>query len=120
GASDFSMSIGKPAQYSHPDVLAAEAKTIQTALRKGPHPRVELRDPSQAQRYLEMGVKHFCIGWDVRILADWWDTKGAKLRRLRGAGKKRAPPTPAPAVVRARGKANGKGNNRAGVRGNYA
>ena len=68
GASDFSMSIGKTAQYNHPDVLAAETKTIQTALKKGLHPRVELRDPSQAQRYLEMGVKHFCIGWDVRIL----------------------------------------------------
>ncbi len=82
GASDFSMSIGKTAQYSHPDVLAAETKTIQTALKKGLHPRVELRDPSQAARYLEMGVKHFCIGWDVRILADWWDTKGAEMRGL--------------------------------------
>ena len=29
-----------------------------------------------------MGVKHFCIGWDVRILADWWDTKGAEMRGL--------------------------------------
>ena len=46
GASDFSMSIGKTGQYGHPDVLAAETKTIQTALKKGLHPRVELRDPS--------------------------------------------------------------------------
>src|SRR5215470_19035225 len=85
GASDFSMSIGKTGQYGHPDVLAAETRTIQTALKKGLHPRVELRDPSQAQRYLEMGVKHFCIGWDVRILSDWWDTKGAEMRQLLGA-----------------------------------
>jgi 4-hydroxy-2-oxoheptanedioate aldolase len=116
GASDFSMSIGKTAQYSHPDVLAAETKTIQTALKKGLHPRVELRDPSQAQRYLEMGVKHFCIGWDVRILADWWDTKGAEMRKLLRAKPKKAAAKPAPAPVRAKGKANG----RSAPRGNYA
>ncbi len=116
GASDFSMSIGKTGQYSHPDVLAAETRTIQTALKKGLHPRVELRDPSQAGRYLEMGVKHFCIGWDVRILADWWDIKGAEMRKLLRAKPKKAAAKPAPAVVRAKGKSNG----RAAVRGNYA
>jgi 2-keto-3-deoxy-L-rhamnonate aldolase RhmA len=116
GASDFSMSIGKTAQYNHPDVLAAETKTIQTALKKALHPRVELRDPSQAQRYLEMGVKHFCIGWDVRILADWWDTKGAEMRKLLRAKPKTAAEKPAPAPVRAKRKANG----RAAARGNYA
>ncbi len=84
GASDFSMSIGRTGQYSDPDVLAAEKKTIETALKKGLHPRVELRDPSQAAKYLDMGVKHYCIGWDVRILADWWDSKGAEMRGLLG------------------------------------
>jgi hypothetical protein len=69
-----------------------------------------------------MGVKHFCIGWDVRILADWWDTKGAEMRKLLRAKPKKAAVQPAPAVVRAKGKANGKGkgNGRAAVRGNYA
>ena len=95
GASDFSMSIGKTGQYNDPEVLAAEKKTIETALKKGLHPRVELRDPSQAGKYLDMGVKHFCIGWDVRILADWWDTKGAEMRGLLGG--KSATPAKAPA-----------------------
>jgi len=85
GGSDFSMSIGKPAQHNDPEVVAAEKKTIETALAKGLHPRVELRDPGQAEKYLKMGVKHFCIGWDVRILADWWDTKGAEMRGMLGA-----------------------------------
>ena len=82
GASDFSMSIGKPAQYNDAEVLAAEKYTIELALKLGKNPRVELRDPSAAAKYLEMGVQHFCIGWDVRILADWWDTKGAEMRGL--------------------------------------
>ncbi len=94
GASDFSMSIGKTGQYNDPEVLAAEKKTIETALKKGLHPRVELRDPSQAGKYLDMGVKHYCIGWDVRILADWWDTKGAEMRGLLGGA---AAPAKAPA-----------------------
>jgi 2-keto-3-deoxy-L-rhamnonate aldolase RhmA len=94
GASDFSMSIGKTGQYGDPEVLAAETKTIQTALKMGLHPRVELRDPSQAKRYLEMGVKHFCIGWDVRILADWWDSKGAEMRELLGAENSGGPVAP--------------------------
>src|ERR1700754_2319957 len=107
GASDFSMSIGKTGQYGPPDVLAAETRTIQIALKKGLHPRVELRDPSQAQRYLEMGVKHFCIGWDVRILADWWDTKGAEMRKLLRAKPKKAKAKPAPAAAtKGRGKTN--------------
>ena len=97
GASDFSMSIGKTGQYADAEVLAAEKKTIETALRMGLHPRVELRDPSQAGKYLEMGVKHFCIGWDVRILADWWDTKGAEMRGMLGGGAD----APAKATVKA-------------------
>ncbi len=112
GASDFSMSIGKTGQYGHPDVVAAETKTIQTALKKGLHPRIELRDPAQAGKYLEMGVKHFCIGWDVRILADWWDTQGAVMRKMLRAKPKKAAAKPAakPAAKGGSGK----------VRGNYA
>jgi len=59
-------------------------------------------------------VKHFCIGWDVRILADWWDTKGAEMRKLlRTKPRKAAPAKQAPP-------ANRKANGRAHTRGNYA
>jgi 4-hydroxy-2-oxoheptanedioate aldolase len=84
GGSDFSMSIGKPGQHNDPEVVAAEKKTIEMALKMGKNPRVELKDPGQAEKYLKMGVQHFCIGWDVRILADWWDTKGAEMRGMLG------------------------------------
>jgi 2-keto-3-deoxy-L-rhamnonate aldolase RhmA len=82
GASDYSMSLGVTGQRSHPDVLNAERKTIEMALKKGLHPRVELADIKQAAPYLEMGVKHFCIGWDVRILHDWWRVNGAGMRDM--------------------------------------
>jgi hypothetical protein len=71
--------------------VAAEKKTIEMALKKGLHPRVELRDPSQAKKYLDMGVKHFCIGWDVRILPEWWRLNGEGMR-----GMVTGPPSAAP------------------------
>src|SRR6195256_5050181 len=87
GGSDFSMSIGVTGQRNHPDVKAAESKTIETALKKGLHPRVELADITQAAPYLEMGVKHFCIGWDVRVLHEWWRVNGEGMRAMLGAGE---------------------------------
>ena len=84
GPSDYSMSIGVTGQRNNPDVLKAERKTIETALRLGLHPRVELGDISQAAPYLEMGVKHFCIGWDVRVLHDWWRVNGEGMRAMLG------------------------------------
>jgi 4-hydroxy-2-oxoheptanedioate aldolase len=91
GPADYAMSIGKPGQWAHPDVQAAERKTIELALAKGIAPRVELGDPAQGKRYLDMGVKHFCIGWDVSILHDWWRANGAAMRAmLKGAKPPRA------------------------------
>jgi 2-keto-3-deoxy-L-rhamnonate aldolase RhmA len=82
GPADYAMSIGVTGQRNHPDVKAAERKTIETALKKGLHPRVELSDITAAAPYIEMGVKHFCIGWDVRILHDWWRANGAGMRGM--------------------------------------
>jgi len=89
GPADYAMSIGHPGEWTHPDVAAAERKTIETALRKGLHPRIELQDIAMAPRYLEMGVRHFCIGWDVTILRNWWRDQGEGMRAMLGGG-----PTP--------------------------
>ena len=102
GPADYAMSIGKPGEWTHPDVAAAERKTIELCLKKNIHPRVELADPAQAARYLEMGVRHFCIGWDVSILHHWWRDNGAVMRGMLEAGgqkpkiaPRRAPKRPA-------------------------
>jgi len=88
GGSDYSMSLGLTGVKNHPDVKRAERKTIETALAKGLHPRIELADISQAAPYLEMGVKHFCIGLDVRVLYSWWQTNGEGMRKLLSKGEK--------------------------------
>lgn len=49
-------------------------------------PRAEIKKPAQAQFYLDLGVRHFSLGTDVGILANWRRTEGgaprAELDRL--------------------------------------
>jgi 2-keto-3-deoxy-L-rhamnonate aldolase RhmA len=99
GGSDYSMSLGLTGQRNHPDVKAAERKTIEMALKKGLHPRVELANIKDAAPYLEMGVKHFCIGWDVRVLHDWWCVNGEGMRAMLDGGAKVAAPAAAKEAV---------------------
>jgi 4-hydroxy-2-oxoheptanedioate aldolase len=42
-------------------------------------------------------VKHFCIGWDVRILHEWWRVNGQGMRAMLGAAD--AGPAPARQTV---------------------
>jgi 4-hydroxy-2-oxoheptanedioate aldolase len=84
GPADYSMSIGLAGQWSHPRVVEAERHVIRTALRMGIAPRAEISRPSEAKAYLDLGVRHFCMGWDVGILFDWFKSDGAKLRAMVG------------------------------------
>ena len=108
GPADYAMSIGRAGEWAHAEVRKAERKTIETALKKGIHPRAEIAEPGEAARYLEMGVKHFCIGWDVDILHSYWRTRGEAMHDLLAgaAGKakkaKRGPTGPAGSYGRAR------------------
>jgi 2-keto-3-deoxy-L-rhamnonate aldolase RhmA len=81
GSADYSMNIGRPGERTIPEVLEAQEFIFRKALEKGVPPRVELNalDGSQ-QPFLDMGVRHFCIGTDVTILHSWWDDNGAQLR----------------------------------------
>ena len=82
GYCDYSMSIGVPSQRRHPQVLAAERRIIETAIRMGVTPRAEIDTLDQAKYYLDLGVRHLCIGWDLVILRDWWKVNGEALRKL--------------------------------------
>jgi 2-keto-3-deoxy-L-rhamnonate aldolase RhmA len=84
GPSDFSMSLGVPGQTSHPKVVEAYENTVRLSLKYDKHPRVELADSSNAEKWLQMGVKDFCIGWDVRIMRDYLMQNATPLRRQLG------------------------------------
>jgi 4-hydroxy-2-oxoheptanedioate aldolase len=82
GPADYAISIGLAGMRDHPSVREAEEFMIATALKKGIVPRGEIREPEQAERYLKLGVKHFCLGWDYRILFDWYKENGARLHQM--------------------------------------
>ncbi|MDA0768739.1 MAG: aldolase/citrate lyase family protein [Chloroflexi bacterium] len=84
GPADYSMSIGIPDQWDDPRIKEADRYIIETALKMGVAPRIELKDSSDAEEYIEMGVKHFCIGWDVSIISDWTKEHGAALAKKLG------------------------------------
>jgi 2-keto-3-deoxy-L-rhamnonate aldolase RhmA len=85
GPADYSMSIGLPGQFNHPRVCEAERYVIQTSLKMGIAPRAEIAHPGEAGKYLEMGVKHFCVGTDMCILFDWFRDRGAEMKKLLGS-----------------------------------
>ncbi|HYB03671.1 MAG TPA: aldolase/citrate lyase family protein [Nitrososphaerales archaeon] len=82
GPSDFSMSLGFPGQTTHPKVVEASENTIKMSLKYDKHPRIELPGVANAEKYLKLGVKDFCIGWDVMVMRDYLTQNAAPLRKL--------------------------------------
>jgi len=82
GPADYSMSIGLAGQWDHPRVVEAERRMIRTALAAGIAPRAEISRPDQAKPYLDLGVRHFCMGWDVEILFEWFKREGDTMRKI--------------------------------------
>jgi len=81
GPSDYSISIGKPGASRTPEVKQVEKQMIKMAQAKGIPARVEINSFEDAQPYLELGVKHFCIGWDLRMIFDYCKRHGEGLRK---------------------------------------
>jgi 2-keto-3-deoxy-L-rhamnonate aldolase RhmA len=82
GPADYSISIGKPGQRQASEVLKAEKDTIEMALKMGVVPRVEVASFERTKPYIEMGVRHFCIGWDIRIIHSWCKEQAEGMRKL--------------------------------------
>src|SRR6185312_11690061 len=84
GPSDYSMSIGQAGQRGSAQVVEAREHTMKTALKMGIQPRAELNDASEAEYYLKLGVKHFCMAADTSILSRYYSEQGAAMREALG------------------------------------
>ena len=84
GPSDYSVTIGKPGETDDPAVKEAETHTIETALRMGVRPRVEINRWEEAQPYMEIGVKDFCMGWDLYTIYQYCQEQGGALVKALG------------------------------------
>ncbi|HVC33768.1 MAG TPA: aldolase/citrate lyase family protein [Chloroflexota bacterium] len=84
GPSDYSMSIGQAGQRASAQIVEAREHTIKTALKLGVQPRGELTDASEAEYYLKLGVKHFCMAADTTVLSRYYAAQGAAMREALG------------------------------------
>jgi len=82
GPADYSMSSGRVGERNHPEVIAARNKVFKMAIDRGIAARVEIESIDEAKEYLDMGVRHFSIGTDFKILFSWWKENGEKLQKL--------------------------------------
>jgi len=82
GPCDYSISLGKPGQAGSPEVQKAQRDMIELALKKGVAPRVEIGSFEEAKSYIDMGVRHFCIGTDLSVIYEWCQQNGGGLREL--------------------------------------
>lgn len=81
GPSDYSMSIGRPGEKSVPEVKTVERRLIESCQKAGVVARAEINTPDQAKYYLDLGVRHFNLSIDIRILYGWLSSNGEALRR---------------------------------------
>ncbi len=82
GPADYSVSIGRPGEWNHPEIKAVEKRVFETAIRMGVPPRCEINSPEQAPYFLDMGVRHFCIGTDLVVWYDWCRQNGEAMRKV--------------------------------------
>jgi len=71
GPNDYSISIGKPGQARSPEVQKIQQDMIEMALKKGVAPRVEVGSFEETRPFIDMGVRHFCIGTDLSVILTW-------------------------------------------------
>ncbi len=84
GPADYLMGMGLAGQRDHPALKEAREYMISAALRKGVAPRAEIQGPDEAEYYLNLGVRHFCMGTDTRVLFNWYREQGTRLREVVG------------------------------------
>jgi len=82
GPGDYSISIGKPGEARSPEVQKVQRDMIELALKKSVAPRVEIGSFEQAKSYIDMGVRHFCIGTDISVISMWCQQQAEGIQKL--------------------------------------
>ena len=82
GPADYSVSMGDPKLFHSKSIHKVEENVIRKCLEHQIAPRIEIGEVDQAKRYIDLGVRHFCIGWDRFILQAGLMKLGDGLRKL--------------------------------------
>jgi 2-keto-3-deoxy-L-rhamnonate aldolase RhmA len=78
------MGVGRAGERQSPEMKVIERRVFETALKMGVPPRAEINSADEAKYFLDMGVRHFCIGTDINILYNWCRQHGDALRKALG------------------------------------
>ena len=81
GPADFGFSRAQPGLMYTDDIRPFEELVIRKSIEHGVPPRIEIAEPEQAKRYIDLGVRHFCIGWDRFIYQSALNSIGAGIRK---------------------------------------
>src|SRR4051794_1876270 len=86
GPADYGLSTGNLSRdYStglNPAVKEAREYTMKTCIDMGVRPRAELNSVSEAEYYLNFGVKDFNLTTDIAILRQFYAREGSALREI--------------------------------------
>ncbi len=82
GPADYSLSCGTPNLMFKHDISSIEEKVISKCIENNTIPRAEIAEVEQAKRYIDLGVRHFCIGWDRFVLQSSLIKMGEGLKRV--------------------------------------
>ena len=82
GPADFGFSLGNPGLMDTPKIEPYEELVIRKSLDFGIAPRIEIGAVEEAKRYIDLGVRDFCIGWDRFIYQTQLSSLGEGMRKL--------------------------------------
>ena len=82
GPSDYNMSLGRNYADNVADTKAVERHCIEVALKHGIHPRCEILKPKDMQYYIDLGVKDFSMGDQMKKLKELWIDDGKVMRDI--------------------------------------
>ena len=82
GPADFTFSKGDEALQDDFNVREYEELVIKKSIEYDVPPRIEIGEVEQAKRYIDLGVRHFCIGWDRFLYSAAITRLGSGLREL--------------------------------------
>lgn len=85
GPNDFALSSGFNMKDDPERVKEAEKKVIRTAIAHGIRPRCELNSAEEGKYYLDLGVRDFSLGLELRILQQFLTKEGDKLLNFMAA-----------------------------------
>ena len=82
GPSDYCMSLGYNRNDYVNEFKEAERKCIKAALAHGVQPRCEIGTADDAKYYIDLGVRHFSIGDQFKVIKAFWDKEGEKMAQV--------------------------------------